>query len=164
MRFWLMKTEPDVFSIDTLEKMQRSPWDGVRNYQARNYMRDEMKPGEIVIIYHSNAKPPGIAGFATVDSEPYADPTQFITSSEYFDPKATAEKPRWQLIDVKYLAHSKGFLPLEWLKDQSELTALPLLQKGQRLSIQPVDKESMEFICRAAGLSLTALKKLAKSV
>ena len=101
-RYWLVKSEPNAFSFDDLmaEAEQTAPWDGIRNYQARNYMR-EMRPGDKVLFYHSNVVPPGVVGVAVVASEPYADPTQFDQSSRYYDPKSTAEAPRWDLVDLK---------------------------------------------------------------
>nr|MCU0797786.1 EVE domain-containing protein [Akkermansiaceae bacterium] len=95
MRYWLIKSEPDVFGIEDLERVGREPWNGVRNYQARNYMRDQMEPGDLALFYHSNAKPSGVVGIARVAGPPYPDSTQFDPQSEYFDPKSTAENPRW---------------------------------------------------------------------
>ena len=102
MQYWLMKSEPDVFSIDDLKKQKQTTWDGVRNYQARNFMMNDMQVGDLVLFYHSNAKPPGIAGLATVSKKAEPDPTQFDKKSEYFDPKATKEKPRWFCVKVKF--------------------------------------------------------------
>ena len=103
MRHWLIKSEPDVFSIDDLARVGREPWSGVRNYQARNYMWKDMKPGDLALFYHSNAKPPGIAGIAKVVGSPYPDPTQFDKASDYYDPKATPENPRWWLTDFEFV-------------------------------------------------------------
>ena len=111
MRHWLIKSEPDVFSIDHLAKVKREPWTGVRNYQARNSMRDDMKPGDLALFYHSNAVPPGVAGIARVVGAPYPDPTQFDPESEYFDPKATVAAPRWMLVDFEFVAKFPSYVP-----------------------------------------------------
>jgi predicted RNA-binding protein with PUA-like domain len=146
--YWLMKSEPDEFGIDDLKKVGKEAWTGVRNYQARNFMRDEMKVGDEVLFYHSNTKPPGIAGTMTVASEPYADPTQFQKKSKYYDEKATKDKPRWFLIDVKYKSTFKSFVPLETLKDEAKLKDMKILQKGNRLSITPVSKTEFDHIVK----------------
>lgn len=147
-KYWLMKTEPDVFSIDDLKKNKVEPWDGVRNYQARNFMRDEMKVGDEVLIYHSNAKPPGVAGLATVASKPYPDPTAFDKKSKYFDPKSDPDNPRWMLIEVKFKEKFNSFIPLTDLKEMKGLEAMKILQKGNRLSITPVEKKEFELIVK----------------
>jgi predicted RNA-binding protein with PUA-like domain len=147
-KFWLMKTEPDVFSFEDLKKKKTEPWSGVRNYQARNFMRDDMKVGDLIFFYHSSCEIPGIAGIASVASAPYPDPTQFETKSEYFDPKATKAEPRWFLVDVKFEKDLKRYLPLEELKNVPELREMRLLQKGNRLSILPVTPEEFETILK----------------
>ncbi|KAF0094596.1 MAG: hypothetical protein E1N59_1901 [Puniceicoccaceae bacterium 5H] len=152
-----MKSEPDVFSIDDLKARPNgtSGWDGVRNYQARNFMRDEMKAGDRVLFYHSNAKPPGIAGLAEVVSEqPYPDPSQFKPDSDYYDPKATEAKPRWMQVDVAYRAHLPQFIPLDRIKEDEELQEMLVAKKGQRLSIQPVEPAHFLRVCEMAGLSV----------
>lgn len=136
---WLIKSEPDVFSIHDLEKVAQEPWSGVRNYQARNYMWRDMKVGDLALFYHSNAKPPGIAGVAKVASAAYPDPTQFDPKSEYHDPAATEEKPRWYLVDFEHVATFKDLLPLEALKADEILSEMLVCQKGTRLSITPVE-------------------------
>lgn len=148
MNYWLMKTEPNVFSIDDLIacKNQTEPWDGIRNYQARNFMRDDMKIGDKVFIYHSNAAEIGIAGVAEVASEPYPDFTQFDPKSKYFDAKSSEEKPRWILVDVKFVKKYKRIITLAELKDHTELAAMRLLQKGNRLSVMPVGADEFAFI------------------
>lgn len=146
MQYWLMKTEPDVFSIDDLEKAGREPWDGIRNYQARNFMRDTMKIGDGVFIYHSNAKPTGIVGEARVCSEPYPDPTQFDPKEKYYDAKSQPDNPRWILIDVEHTRTYTKILPLADLKAMPELEEMMLVKKGMRLSIQPVTEEHWNFI------------------
>lgn len=152
MQYWLMKSEPDVFSIDDLEKKKKTAWDGVRNYQARNYMRDQMKIGDLVLFYHSNATPPGIAGIAKVASESYADPSQFDKKSEYYDAKATKEKPIWQLVDIAFV-EKISFISLDILKAEKKLSAMPLVQKGTRLSVMPVKKSEWDAILALAKKS-----------
>lgn len=143
-----MKSEPDVFSFDDLKKRPKKtePWNGVRNYQARNFMRDDMKPGDLILFYHSSCEVPGVAGIAEVASKPYPDSTQFDPESDYFDPKATLEVPRWFLIDVKFHQDLKKHVALEELKKQKKLSEMRLLQQGNRLSILPVTREEFEFI------------------
>ena len=148
---WLIKSEPDVFSIHDLEKVDQEPWSGVRNYQARNYMWREMKVGDPALFYHSNAKPPGIAGVAKVASAAYPDPTQFDKKSEYFDPKATEEKPRWYLVDFEHVATFGELLPLQALKDDNILSEMAVCQKGTRLSITPVLKKHFDRVLKLAG-------------
>ena len=138
MKHWLMKTEPDAFSIDNLKKVGTEPWTGVRNYQARNFMR-QMEVGDLVFFYHSSTAVPGIAGLAKVASAPYPDPTQFDRKSHYFDPKATREQPRWDLVDVKFEKKFRNVLALTTLKENEDrLEGLVVLQRGSRLSVQPV--------------------------
>jgi predicted RNA-binding protein with PUA-like domain len=147
MNYWLMKSEPDCYSIDDLKKENVTVWDGVRNYQARNIMRDEMKKGDLVFFYHSNHKPPHIAGLAVIDSkEPVADPTQFDPKSEYFDEKSTKENPRWMTVKVKFKKKFKDIIPLERIKSNPKLKDMKLVQKGARLSVQPVAKKEWDEI------------------
>jgi predicted RNA-binding protein with PUA-like domain len=146
MNYWLMKTEPDNFSIHDLETNKIEPWDGVRNYQARNFMRDQMKRGDIIFIYHSSCKNIGIAGLATVSKESYPDPTQFDKKSRYYDPKASLETPRWFLVDVKWKETFKEVIKLEDLKKIKDLKDMHLVKKGTRLSIQPVLKDEFDTI------------------
>lgn len=148
---WLIKSEPDVFSIHDLEKVEQEPWSGVRNYQARNYMWRDMKVGDIALFYHSNAKPPGIAGVAKVASAAYPDPTQFDPKSEYFDPAATEKKPRWYLVDFGHVATFKELLPLETLKSDKILSEMLVCQKGTRLSITPVEKKHFYRVLKLSG-------------
>lgn len=148
--FWLMKSEPDEFSIDDLKSVGTEAWSGVRNYQARNFMRDEMKKGDEVFFYHSSCNPTGIAGIATVAKESYPDPTQFDKKSKYYDPKATEEKPRWFLVDLKFKKKFKRLVSLEEMKEKLELSEMKLVQKGNRLSIMPVTKDEWNFICALA--------------
>jgi len=150
MKYWIMKSEPDVFSFQELKKRPKKtePWNGVRNYQARNFMRDEMQEGELILFYHSSCEIPGVAGIAKVSSKPYPDSTQFEKKSEYYDPKATKETPRWFLIDVTYDQDLKNFVSLEEMKKHKELSEMRLLQRGNRLSILPVTNKEFEFILK----------------
>lgn len=154
MKYWLMKSEPDVFSIDDLKTKKQSGWDGVRNYQARNFMRDEMKIGDYVLFYHSSCEIPGVAGLAKVCKESHPDPTQFDPKSDYYDEKATKDNPRWFMVAVEFVEKSKNYLPLSELKNMKGLEKLPLLQKGSRLSINPVSKEEFEIITSRIGVDI----------
>lgn len=147
-KYWLMKSEPDVFSFSDLKKRPKKtePWNGVRNYQARNFMRDEMQVGDLILFYHSSCEIPGVAGIAKVSSKPYPDETQFDSKSEYFDPKATKESPRWFLVDVTFEEDLKTHVSLEEIKKHEELAHMRLLQRGNRLSILPVTREEFMYI------------------
>jgi predicted RNA-binding protein with PUA-like domain len=147
MRYWLMKSEPSDVSIDDLANMPHRTvaWYGVRNYQARNFMRDQMNVGDGVLFYHSNCKEPGIAGIAVVCSTAYPDATQFDRSSKYFDPKATQEQPRWMNVDVK-LVRKIPLIALDELRQHPELEHMRTLQRGNRLSITPLDPSEWRFI------------------
>lgn len=151
-QYWLMKSEPDVFSIDQLKKDKKSLWDGVRNYQARNFMMNDMKKGDQILFYHSNAKPPGVAGIAKISKEAVADPTQFQEKSEYFDPKASEEKPRWYCVEVAFGKKFKDYVPLDELKTKKGLEEMLVIKKGQRLSIQPLTKKQFDIVCKMGGL------------
>lgn len=146
--FWLMKTEPDVFSIQDLKKNKTTLWEGVRNYTARNYMMKDMEVGQNVLFYHSNAEPSGIAGLAKVSKKAIPDPLQFDKKSEYFDPKATKEKPIWFCVEVEFEKVFKNVLSLAELKTIPELSDMLVIKKGQRLSIQPVSEKNFKFICQ----------------
>lgn len=148
MNYWLMKSEPDCFSIDDLKNSpsQITHWDGVRNYQARNMMRDEMHIGDLVFFYHSNTKPPGIIGIAEVVSDAYPDHTAFDPESEHPDLKSTPDNPRWFMVDIKYRQKFNRILALDELKAHPELEGMQLLKKGNRLSVMPVSKAHWEFI------------------
>jgi len=149
-RTWLMKSEPDVYGYDDLERDGRTPWDGIRNYQARNFMRDEMKVGDAVLFYHSNTQPPGVVGVAQVVSEPYPDPTQFDPASRYHDPKATPDAPRWMLVDVAPERRLPRQVTLAEMKSDPALTDLPLVRRGNRLSIMPVgEAEAARIVAMA---------------
>ena len=147
MRYWLMKSEPDELSIDDLARAvrQTTAWFGVRNYQARNFMRDEMRPGDPVFFYHSSCAEPGIAGIAEVVSDAYPDATQFDRRSTYFDPKATREAPRWFNVDVKYVRKTR-VIGLPELRRHPELAGMRVLARGNRLSITPVEPQEWAFI------------------
>lgn len=148
MNYWLMKSEPEVFSIEDLRAKKSSLWDGVRNYQARNYMTQAMQLGDLILFYHSNAQPSGVAGLAKVVGLAEPDPTQFDKKSEYYDAKATKEKPRWFAVKVGYVQTFSHFVSLERLRTCEELSDLLVLRKGQRLSIQPVSQKHFELIAR----------------
>ncbi|MSR89118.1 MAG: EVE domain-containing protein [Candidatus Margulisbacteria bacterium] len=139
-RYWLMKTEPSTFSIDELARLGTSQWEGVRNYQARNFMRDDMRVGDCVLIYHSNATPPGIVGLATVCREGYPDYFAQDIKSTYFDPKSTPEKPIWFMVDVAFDEKFSRLISLEELKADPALYDMLVVQRGSRLSIQPVSE------------------------
>ena len=145
-QYWLMKSEPDVYSIDDLETEKSAHWDGVRNYQARNFMRDQMGVGDLVLFYHSNAKPPGVAGVARVVKEGYPDHTAWDPKSKYFDPKSPEDAPRWFMVDVRYVRKLKRTVTLRELKHHEPLSGMRLLQRGNRLSIMPVTEEEWNYI------------------
>lgn len=150
MNYWLMKSEPDVFGIDHLKAMpgRKEHWDGVRNYQARNMLRDQMKKGDLVFFYHSNCDEPGIVGVMEIAREGYPDHTAFDADTKYYDPKSNPDNPRWYMVDVKYKRHLKRNIPLRELKalNDPRLDDLPLLRKGNRLSIMPLTKAHWDFI------------------
>jgi predicted RNA-binding protein with PUA-like domain len=151
-RYWLLKSEPDVFSIDDLVKAKRQTthWDGVRNYQARNTLRDDMKIGDQVLFYHSNANPPGIAGIAEVVREGYPDFTAWDETDDHFDPKSDPQKPTWMMVDIKFVKKFEKELSLPELREMPALADMVLLRKGSRLSVQPVTAAEFEAILNAA--------------
>ena len=146
-QYWLMKSEPDEVSVDDLAAAPNKtlPWTGVRNYQARNFMRDSMRPGDGVLFYHSSCPQPGVAGLAKVLGQPAPDETQFAPASPYFDPKATAETPRWIQRDVQ-LVRKVALLPLARMRQESTLATMRLLQRGNRLSITPVSAQEWSAV------------------
>jgi predicted RNA-binding protein with PUA-like domain len=150
MRYWLMKSEPDVYSIDDLARDGSTFWEGVRNYQARNFMRDGMQPGDRVLVYHSNAEPTGVAGIAEVAGAAKADPTQFDPRSEYHDPKSTREEPRWLMRELRFVERFGRVVTLEELKSCKALHAMAALQKGNRLSVTPVTRAEFDAVLRMA--------------
>jgi predicted RNA-binding protein with PUA-like domain len=150
-KYWLFKSEPDVYGIDHLERDGSTYWEGVRNYQARNYLRDDCQVGDGVLYYHSNAKPPGIVGVARISKAAYPDPFQFDEDSKYHDPKATSEEPRWVVVDVEFVARFDETLSLDQLKADAKLDGMLVTRKGQRLSIQPVEAKHWRRVCKMAG-------------
>lgn len=149
MRYWLMKSEPDSFSIDDLKNRPKKtePWDGVRNYQARNMMRDDMKKGDLAFFYHSNCDEPGIVGIVEICKEGYPDHTAFDPEDHHYDPKSDPDNPRWIMVDVKYKRHTKRTISLRELKEHAaQMPEFPLIRKGNRLSVMPVEKEHWDFI------------------
>ncbi|MFP5224027.1 MAG: EVE domain-containing protein [Actinomycetota bacterium] len=146
MAYWLLKSEPDSFSIDDLEKVDSEPWDGVRNYQARNNLQ-AMKEGELAFFYHSNAKPPGVAGICEVVEEAKPDESQFDPGSKYHDPKATRDAPRWFCPRVRFVRRFERFVPLPEIREIPELSDMALVNRS-RLSVQPVSEEHWKIICR----------------
>lgn len=152
MRYWLMKTEPETFSIDDLAAAPNGTdhWDGIRNYQARNYMRDEMGVGDRVLIHHSSTNPPAVVGTARIAREAYPDHTAHDPDSPYFDPKSTPESPRWVMVDVQFERKFAAPLTMAELREAPELDGMLLLKKGQRLSIQPVEPHHFEAVLRLA--------------
>lgn len=150
MRYWLMKSEPSEYSIDDLARDGSVAWFGVRNYQARNFMRDQMQVGDGVLFYHSTCAEPGIAGLAEVSRLAYPDASQFEAGGKYFDPKATPENPRWFNVEVKYLRHTR-LLSIADMRERPELATMRILAKGNRLSITPVDPDEWNFILKLVG-------------
>lgn len=150
MNYWLFKSEPDAFSIDDLIAMKGKTdhWDGIRNYQARNLMRDEMGKGDLGFFYHSSCKVPGIVGVIEIVREAYPDHTAWDPESRYFDPKSTADSPRWFMVDVKFKQKYKGVLSLEFLRTVPKIADMTLLRKGSRLSVQPVSKQEWAVITK----------------
>jgi len=148
MKYWLMKSEPEVFGIDDLKNApgKTEPWDGVRNYQVRNMMRDEMKTGDLAFFYHSNCKEPGIAGIMEIVREGYPDMTAFDPDARYFDPKSDPAQPRWYRVDVRYVRKLKRIITLSELKEHYAVNGLPLVRRGNRLSIMPVSRQQWEYI------------------
>jgi predicted RNA-binding protein with PUA-like domain len=148
-----VKTEPEVFSFSDLQQQpdQTTFWDGIRNYQARNYLRDSMKLGDGVLVYHSNAEPPAIAGLAEVVREGYPDHTQFDATHHHYDPDAKADNPTWYMVDIKAEQSLSRLLPLPELRELKELSGMVLLQKGSRLSVQPVTEAEWNFVRKLGG-------------
>ncbi len=152
MQYWLIKSEPDAYSIDDLARDEVEPWDGIRNYQARNFMRDTMKVGDKVLFYHSQVKPPAVVGLAEVASEPYPDPTAFDPDEKYYDPKSDPDDPRWILVDMRYVAHLRQPVTLPEIKEDPKLDGMMVRQRGARLSIQPVEKKHFDYIVKVGGV------------
>ena len=137
MKYWLMKSEPDVYSIDNLERDRNEIWDGVRNYQARNFLKS-MTVGDLAFFYHSNTKPPGIAGLMKIGEEMVVDPTQFDQANKYYDPKSTPDNPRWHTVTVTYVETFETYISLNELKDNFEPDELQVIKRGNRLSVMPI--------------------------
>lgn len=148
---WLMKSELDVYPWSQLVNDGNTHWDGVRNYQARNFMRDSIKRGDLVLFYHSNCKPPHVAGVARVTKEGYPDHTSWDSKSKYFDSKSTPENPRWYMVDIEPVIEMKP-VSLNDLRTNPNLEGMPLLARGQRLSVQPVDEGFFREICEMGGI------------
>ena len=146
MNYWLMKCEPSVYSIDDLRKDSTAMWDGVRNYQARNFLRDKIKLKDKVLYYHSRATPPGVAGTAVVTKESFPDPTAFNPQSPYYDPASSKENPRWFCVEVKFVSKFKNYVPLNLLKNTAGLEKMEVIRKGSRLSVQPCTREEYKII------------------
>ncbi len=146
MKYWLFKSEPEAYSIDDLQKDKKTFWDGVRNYQARNFLRDEIKKGDMVLFYHSNCEPTGVFGICEVVKDGYPDHTAFDPASNHFDPKSKPENPTWFMVDIKFVKKFSKPVTLEEIKANSKLQNMKLLQRGNRLSIQPVTKEEFNAI------------------
>ena len=146
MKYWLLKSEPTTFSIDDLARVKVEPWDGVRNYQARNFMRDQMSVGERAFFYHSSCPLPAIVGIMEIASQSYPDSTAFDRDDPHYDPKSDADNPTWMLVDVKFVSKLKQPLALEQLKREPELADMRLLKRGNRLSVLPVDEKHWKHI------------------
>ncbi|WP_109123712.1 EVE domain-containing protein [Dyella sp. C11] len=145
-QYWLMKSEPDAFSIDDLKRKGQEAWDGVRNYQARNFMRDGMRVGDKVFFYHSNCAEPGIVGIAEVATDAYPDPSQFDPKSKYFDAASSRDNPRWMLVEVKFVKKLKHTITLKALQADPALADMALVRKGNRLSVMPVGADEWHHI------------------
>ena len=149
-RHWLLKTEPTSYSIDDLERDGRTSWDGVRNYQARNFMRDEMRVGDLVLLYHSSADPPGVAGIARVCRTARPDDTALDPDDSHYDAKATPDNPIWTMVDVEFVEKFPTVLSLSALKATPKLDSMLVLKRGQRLSVQPVEPAHFNLVCELA--------------
>ncbi|NCN26748.1 EVE domain-containing protein [bacterium] len=147
-KYWLMKSEPETYSIDDLERDKTTWWDSIRNYQARNFMTKEMKVGDDVIFYHSNATPPGAAGTGTVSNPAKVDPTQFDKKSDYFEKRASKERPMWFCVELAFKKKFKNLVSLEEMKEQKPLENMLILRKGNRLSITPLSKAEFEHLVK----------------
>lgn len=150
MQYWLMKSEPNEFSIDDLKRVKVEPWDGIRNYQARNFIRDKMKIGDQAFFYHSSCEVPAIVGTMEIASEAYPDPTAFMSGNAHFDAKSDPENPTWMLVDVKFLSKLKTPLTLQQLRQEPKLADMQLLKRGNRLSVFPVTTPHWKRIMQLA--------------
>lgn len=147
-QYWLMKSEPAAYAIEDLERDGFTEWDGIRNYQARNFMRDRMKVGDRVLFYHSNANPPGVAGLARISRGVIPDPTARDPDSPYYDPRETEEAPRWMMVQVAFVERFPALVPLSGLRESPALEGMLVTRRGQRLSIQPVEPEHFRTVVR----------------
>ncbi|MCC2632011.1 MAG: hypothetical protein K0S20_710 [Patescibacteria group bacterium] len=147
MQYWLMKTEPGCYSIDDLARDGSTEWNGIRNYQARNFLRDQVKKGDLVLLYHSIADPAGIAGIAEVCSDPHPDSTAFDPSDEHFDPKSSKENPTWITVDLAFKEKFPTFISLEQIKSDPQLEGIIVARKGSRLSVMPVEERHFQYLC-----------------
>lgn len=146
--YWIFKSEPDVYSIDDLMRDKTTYWDGVRNYEARNFLRDKIKKGDVVLFYHSNCNEPGVYGICEVIKEGYPDFTQFDPDNKYYDPKSNPTKPTWFMVDIRFLKKLEKPVLLEEMKLNPKLKGMRLLQKGNRLSVLPISKSEFEEILK----------------
>jgi len=151
MKYWLFKSEPNSYSIDDLKKDKKTHWDGIRNYQARNFIRDEMKKGDLVLFYHSNAEPNAVVGVCEIVKEAYPDHTAFDPDSKYYDPKSKKDNPAWMMIDLKYKKKFKNPVELSTIKDNPKLKDMRLVQRGNRLSVFPIEKKEFNEILKMSG-------------
>ena len=151
-QYWLMKSEPLTYGIDDLKRAPKGIdyWDGVRNYQANNYMRRDMKKGDMALFYHSNTRPPGVAGLIQVVREGYPDHTAFDKTSKYYDPRSTPDRPRWMMVDIKFKRKFSELIPLTELRSEKALKKMQILKKGSRLSITPLTKSEFDHIMEMA--------------
>jgi predicted RNA-binding protein with PUA-like domain len=163
VKHWLMKTEPETFSIDDLERVKVEPWTGVRNFQARNLMRDQMQVGDAVLFYHSSCDPPGVAGLARVVRTGVVDATQFDPDSKYYDPTSKREAPKWICVDVEFVQKLPALIPLATLRATKALADMPLLRRGMRLSVQPVSPKQYEKVLALGAPTSGASRKRARS-
>ncbi|PIR21630.1 MAG: EVE domain-containing protein [Deltaproteobacteria bacterium CG11_big_fil_rev_8_21_14_0_20_47_16] len=152
MRYWLMKSEPGCYSIDDLKRDKKTAWTGVRNYQARNFMRDDMKVGDMVLFYHSNSDPAGVAGVAKVCATAHEDETAWDHNDDHYDPKSTPANPIWVNVDIAFVEKLPQFVSLPEMKAEPELRGMMVLQKGSRLSIQPVTAPQFKWVLRMGGI------------
>lgn len=152
MAYWLMKSEPDTYSIDDLAAKTPAMWEGCRNWTVRNFMREDIKKGDLAFFYHSSCEPPGVVGvMEVVSEEAYPDPTQFDPKSDYYDPKSTKEKPRWLVVDVKFLKKWDRMVTLKEMRENPALEGMLLLRRGQRLSVMPVSEKEWKIVHEMAG-------------
>jgi len=151
-RYWLVKSEPNAYSIDNLVMDKKTHWDGVRNYQARNIMRDDMKKGDLVLFYHSNAEPNAVVGICEIVREGYPDFTAFDSENKYFDPKSNSENPTWIMVDIKLVKKFKRPVTLKEIKENSKLQTMRLVQRGNRLSVMPIEKKEFDLILKLSEI------------